>query len=159
MERVWPHKTKLLQATTEQLRYFFLQQNVQVMLEHYEVKKENFGIATCTLYFHCLSTFPIAKCVITISPVLCLASQRDVTRLCGLISRYNNIIELLIRCFCALHDTNKWQVNFPFQWTFKAHSQHFWCTRSGVLCSVAVVQFERSSITIHTRETNCAELI
>ena len=64
------------------------------------------GIATCTLDFQFLSTFPIAKCVITVLPVLCLASQRDVTRLCGLISQYNNITELLKRCFCALHDTD-----------------------------------------------------
>ena len=30
-------------------------------------------------------------------PVLCLMSQCDLTRLCGLISPYNNIIELLIQ--------------------------------------------------------------
>ena len=80
-----------------------VQQNVQVILEHYEVEKESLVLP---LDFHCLSTFPIAKCVVIELAVLCLASQCDVTRLFSLIPWYNNIIELLKMCFCALHDTN-----------------------------------------------------
>ena len=62
------------------------------------------------------------KCVVIVLPVLFLKSQRDVSRLCGLISLYNNIIELskgilcIASCKPPIYSKNK--LNFPFQWTF-----------------------------------------
>ena len=72
-----------------------------------KLKRRAWKFPTCTLDFQCLSTFPIAKCVITVLPLLCLMSQRNVTRLCGLISLYNNIIEILKGVFvhCMIQTT------------------------------------------------------
>ena len=57
-----------------------------------------------------LVTFPLIKCVVRILPVLGLMSHCDITRICGVITLYNdlynNIIELSKRCFHALHDIN-----------------------------------------------------